>query len=475
MDPIEQKIKQLQVSSQPKTPKLEQYAKGVGQEVLSVARNVGTFGSKIASGLTGGYLQGADVYRPGTAQYQKATEFLTPKTPLEKAGKTSAQIAEFFLPGGKAVKAEKYVNLISQGIKSKKLAALTRIAGKSAVQGLTAGGVTLAQTGDIKQAEKTALGAGIIRGGFATIGEGIRAMRLPERLYSTIFKNTSDDMLQELRTEAFARIKQTDPAKFENFVKRGLVHVDDAGNVAINPTVAKQALDAGLKGNIRNMTRTVIEGTLDSETKVQDILANYTGKVNLKEPQFERILRSIAEEYQDVGFNEISDEALTLANEIKNSGGGVSGQVALNIRRLLDKARIASSFEKPVSKLSLTQANLKTLADAVRGRLNAIPGLGETMKNYSFYIEALETLSKEAARRGNTQALGLIDSLFLSGAFGATSPLPGFTAGLGRKLLMSGPGITRTAQFLNKGTASPTTIGATGLISKNLQSLLGQQ
>lgn len=399
---------------------------------------------------------------------------IKPEGTAEKIGFGAEQIAEYFLPASKAAKLETLTNILTKGLSSKLLGAGLRVAGKSAIQGLASGAISLAQTGgNLKEAEKTALTAGVIRGGFATIGEGIRAIRLPERLYSTLFKNTADDMLQELKTESLASIQKTNPEKFKTYVDKGLIKLGTSGQIEINPTIAKQALDSGLRGSIRNMTKTVIEGTLDSENKVQTIAQTYPGKIDLSEKQFSNILKSIGKDYEDVGFNEISNEAIRLANAIKTGTGKVSANDALAIRRLLDRARIASSYEKPVSKLSLTQGNLKTLADTVRTRVNKIPGMGETMQKYSFYIDALETLSREAARRGNTQALSLIDSLFLSGA-AIGNPALGLSAAGLRRLLLSGSGMTAIAQLLNKGVASPTTIGAIGASSNELTNTMNR-
>jgi hypothetical protein len=79
----------------------------------------------------------------------------------------------------------------------------------------------------------------------------------------------------------------------------------------------------------------------------------------------------------------------------------------------------------------------------------------------------LDSLAREAARRGNNQALSLIDSLFLSSAFGGNNMIPGVTAGIARKVLMSGPGVTGLAQFLNKGTGA-TLPGVLGAGAKSL-------
>ncbi len=516
-------------------------AKGAGSSLVKAgAQNAGPVGADMLA------------HAPAFAQnIQSASDALKPSNPEQQFGLNAEQMAEYFIPATKAAKAEQAVNVITKGLGTF-TGSIARVGLKSAIQGASAGVQKFAQTGDLKQAGETAAAVAGFRGGTAVIGEGARALHLPERLYSTLFKNSSKDMLAELKSGFFDTLQQTDPPKFQSFVDKGLIKVGTDGKAIVNDTLAEQALDRGLRGSIRNMANTVIEGTLSSEAKVQSIVENYKGTVSLPEKQFVGVLKSIAEDYHDVGFGEISKEASRLANELETGvasppitdssrllpqgaiqlpAGGTSGiqvseaaripiqepggkfaraftsevrnikgqpqssfreipspasaapqiakatplnqgivsaQTALDIRRLLDKVRIATSFDKPASKLSLGQSNLKTLADAVRARVNAIPGMGETMKDYSFYIDALESLAKEAARRGNNQAISLIDSLFLSGAFGGNNPIPGLTAGMFRKLILSGPGMTAFAQLLNKGVASPLTSGVTAATASQL-------
>lgn len=442
---------------------VKEVGKGIAKGVLSTAKGLGTIGQKLMD-LVPGNVVGSDVYRPGTELEQKASEAFTPETGLEKAGFTGEQIAEFFIPAAKAAKAEKTIHLLSQGIKSPLIAAGIRVLGKAGVQAASAGGVSLAQTGgDVKEAGKVAATAGVLRGGMAVIGEGARAFHVPERLYSTIFKNSARDMKVELSSNGLKAFQQSNPERFKELVGKGVIRTGESGQLMLNDTLAEQALDKGLRGSIRNMANEVVEGTFNSEDKVRTIAQNYGGKVNLKEKQFESILREISDEYQNVGFNEISDDALRLADELKAGKGEVSGETALAVRRLLDRARIATSFEKPASKLSLTQQNLKTLGDAARKRINEIPGMGETMKDYSFYIDALDALAQEAKKRGNNQVLSLIDSLFLSGAFSGASSggvgAPNIMALAARRYLMSAPGTTAIGQALQRGVASQATSG----------------
>jgi len=461
-------------------------AQGFAKGGTSTLLGIGGLGNKIQQGLAGGLRAvGAKVspsaagetsiFNPKSETGKKAQEIVTPEGTAQNIGFGAEKIAEYFAPAAKAAQAESFINILSSGIKSPLLAATARIGGKAVVQGVAAGAVQAAQSGgDIKKTLETAATAGVIRGGFATIGEGARAIRLPEKLYSTIFKTTASDMMDELKTESLINIQKTNPARYADLIQRGIVS-DVKGVPTLNETVAKQALDMGLKGSIRDMARTVVNGTLDSEAKVQDALIGYKGTVDLGEKQFFNVLKGIAQRYKDVGFNEISNEADRLSAVLKATSGKVDGNTALAIRRLLDRARIASSFDAPASKLSLSQSNLKTLADAARARVNAIPGVRDVMAKYSFYIEALETLAKEAARRGNNQALSLIDSLFLSSAFGGGNMIPGITAGMLRKILTSGHGTTILARLLNTSVASGATSGAIGATSGLTTTAINQQ
>lgn len=471
------------------TDTLKNFSQGVAKGELATAKGLGTIGQTVLDQTAGRFVnavQGkgftpttagqtgpaSDLYRKDTPTEQAATAALAPQGAAQSAGYGAEKFAEFFAPASAAAKGEQIVNTLSSGLSSPLLASAARIAGKTAVQGAAAGGVRYIQTGgDTNEALKTGITAGATRGLIAIGGEAARGLNLPERLYSTIFKNTASDMMQELKTETIAKLAQSNPDKYAQFVKQGIIQ-ESANGPVVNETIAKQALDAGLRGSIRNMARTVIHGALDSEQEVQNAVKSYQGTIDLSEPQFQNVLTKIGQDYQDVGFNEISDEANRLAGVLKATNGHISAEDTLAVRRLLDRARIASSFEKPASALSQTQSNLKTLADTVRTRLNSVNGIGDIMHKYSFYIDAIDTLAKEAARRGNNQAVSLIDSLFLSSAFGGVNPALPVTAGTLRKILLSGPGTTALAQLFNKSTASAGAIGTTGALSAGANDLL---
>lgn len=478
-------IAQQSQSTQDSTPSFYQsktvepiknFSEGVAKGELSTLKGLGTLGQKVLDSTLNkipGVNAGSDIYRPDTTVGQTATQTLTPDGTAQNIGFGAERLAELLAPASKIAKAEKTADILFRG--SGFLPAAERVVAKSAINAIPTGLTVAAQKGDIKAGAEAGLISGLTRGAFATIGEGTRALKMPERLYSTIFKNTKNDMLAELKNDGIRTLQENNPQRYQELVSKGIIKVGADGTPKVNETLAEQALDRGLRGSIRHMADTVVEGTLNSEDKVQTIAKNYAGKVNLTEPQFPNVLKKIATEYEDVGFGEIADEATNLANELSTSKGQVSAETAIKVKRFLDRVRIASSFDKPVVNLSTSQANLKTLSDAVRGRVNSIPGMGEVMKDYSFNIQALEALAKEASRRGNNQVLSLIDSLFLSGAYAGNNPVPGVTMGTLRKLLLSAPGTTYLAQALKSSAISPVAIGGLSVGSASGQSLLSGQ
>lgn len=441
--------------------------------LASAARGIGIPVSPQAAGEM-------SVFNKESAAGQEARRILEPTNTGERVGKTLEQAAEYFVPAGAASKAEKTVTVASQMINSPFLAATSRVLGTALSQAVPAGAVKLAQTGgDVDEALETAAFAGVARGGLQVIGEGAGALKIPERLYTTIFKNTKKDMLAELRAGGIEKIRRTDPGMFDDLVRQGIIK-GDKGIPVVNETLAEEALNRGLKGSIDDMASEVVRGSLKSESAVRNIAKNYQGTVNLTEEQFPKVLKELAQEYDSVGFGEIAVEANKLADDIVSNSGQVSAETALDVRRFLDKMRLAASFEKPITKLSTAEANLKTLADTVRGRLKDVPGMGDVMKDYSFYIEALDSLAQAAKQAGNNQVLSLIDSIFLAGAAGVPatgsgSPLLALGAGLANKLLLKDPGTaTSVAQTLNRGVAGPALSGTLGSVSSGAATVTGQ-
>ena len=479
-------IQQLRPFQEPKlfgSETLGNFAVGMGKGVLSTGRSLGEIGQKVLQETAGRGVEaitgtpreqlGTDIYKPETATGAKVVERLKPEGLAQNVGFGTEKFAEFLIPGAQAAKAERAVNLLSEGIKNPVLAAGARVAGKGIVQGIAAGLVSLGQTADTKTALETAGTAGVIRGGLATIGEGARAIKLPERLYSMVFKNSTRDALAELKAGGLAKLQATNPAKYQEFVEKGIIRVVD-GNPVVNDTLAEKALARGLQGSIKSMSDEVVAGTLEAEDKVRTLAKNYTGVIKT-EPQYEKVLGKIAQEWEDVGFGEFSDEAKLLAEKIKSGNGQIDAETALNLRRFLDRIRVASSFDKPATSMATGEANLKILADTVRKRLTDIPEMAETMKDYSFYIDAIEALAKEAKRTGNRAVLGLIDNLYLGVGLASGQAIPATVMATISRLMNSAGGATGLGQMINAGSLGAKGSAVLEAASRGGQSLVSDQ
>lgn len=457
-------------------------ALGIGMGGLSTLQNVG---SLINTGLNQTIGRGVDALagkkftptdysiKPGLSSAQ-VQQKLTPQNTAQSIGKGLEQTAEYFVPAAKAAQAERLVTTLTSGISNGLLKGTLNVAGKAAVQGLAAGGVQALQSGgDVKKTLQTGGTAAAISGALGTVGELSRAFKIPEYLYTKVFKNTLGDVKAEFKTDYLVNLAQTKPQEYKQLLDAGIIKTQLGGKPVLNETLAEKALDRGLKGSIKNMANTVTGGLFNSEYKVQQIAKNSSEVVKFPELQYQNILSEIAADYKDVGFGELSDEAKRLADAIFQGEGQVSVQDALAIRRLLDGTRYARSFDVATTKLSLGQQNLKQLSDVARQRLNSVKGMGEVMKDYTFYIDALEALAKEAKRRGNNQVFTLLDGILTAGGLASGAALPATIIGAGRKILNSGAGSTALGSLLNKGSAGPVTSGLIGASAGAATSLLG--
>lgn len=287
-----------------------------------------------------------------------------------------------------------------------------------------------------------AIGAGMKK--LASAGEGV-----PEKLYSGIFKNAQDDVYKQLNTTGIKNIQDTDPTTFKKLVDAGMVKLGKDGLYRVDDTVAKQALDRGLKGSIQNMSNQVVKMKNQSELAVREITDNYKPKIAVDN---KKGLLNVLEGIRS-GFVGQYDEK-TMMKQVNNyikevKTGKVSAKSLLEMRRLIDSQRIASSYRAvPTGKISLTQESYKAAADSLRSKLNNLPGMGSVMKDYSFSIDALEALAKEAQRKGNAQVIGLIDSILFAGGTQYGGPMIGLGGAIARHTLSAAPAVTYGAQAL---------------------------
>jgi hypothetical protein len=421
-----------------------QSAVGSGKGILSTLNNVSKIGQKALGGLTGGIIGMFGGSKPAVASLP---EKLTTPTEAQKPAFVGEQIGEFFTPSGVTSKATKALDIAADGAKLGKVGAIgVKALGRAAIEGTAAGTVRYGQTANAQQGLKAGATAGVLAGGTSLVGSVLKTARIPEWFYSKIYRTTADDMMQELKTVGTANLQKTNPDLYKNLVSSGVIKVDSTGKTILNETLAKEALDRGLKGSIKNMANEVVKNTYQMESQAQKLTATHNRPIKI-EPQYTKLLKEVADDYQDVGFGEISQKANDLLR--KTQTGSTDASTALELRRFLDGMRARASFN-PVTKLTQTQVNFKTLADTLRQRLaKEVPNLESVMNEYRFNIEALDALAKEAAKRGNREVIGLIDTVFLGSGIATNNPIIGGGLSIGRRLLNSPTGTTRVGTALN--------------------------
>lgn len=114
----------------------------------------------------------------------------------------------------------------------------------------------------------------------------------------------------------------------------------------------------------------------------------------------------------------------------------------------------------PTEELTAQQAGLKEMADEIRHKINVIGGTGSIMKDYSFYIKAMDKLASHASRTKNADALGMINTFLLGESVANANPVLAGVA-IGRRLIKTTAGATKLAQFLKnlpKSSATGSTV-----------------
>jgi len=297
---------------------------------------------------------------------------------------------------------------------------------------------------------------GAIGGAIPAIGAGVKKLSnflspdsMPEKMYNVIFKNTSDDVFGQLRTNGIEQIRKTDPQLFDQAVKAGMVHLGKDGVFKLDETIAKQALDRGLKGSLKTMADSVVKTNIKSELGVREIVQNYKPKIAIENKK--GLLNVLAGMKSDFAgqYSEIADTKNINAMIKQVKTGKVNAQTLLDMRRLLDKQRIASSYKSIPSKINISQESYKAASNSLRSSLNSIKGMEKIMDDYAFSIEALEHIAKEAQKRGNGAVLSLIDSILLGSGVAGGNPMAAGGLAMTRKLVGLPSFMTGGAQMIN--------------------------
>lgn len=435
---------------------------GAGKGIGSTIFGIGQLGAKLISPLE----KTLGVERTSEEIIGGKPEFLKPKGTAQQIGFTTEQIAEFLIPTTAVLKGAKAISAAAGAAKiSPLLQSVARVGGRAALEGITSGGIRAAQTGEFKEGAKFGAITGGLSAGIGAAGEFLRRVAFPEKLYSQVFRNSYDDMSEALRTGGLKNLQAKSPEKFKELVEAGVIK-SKGGIVEFNPTLAREALDRGLKGSLKNMSNEVVRQNLNYELQARQLAAGF--KKTLEVPRYKdyiKLLKQVQAQYESSFLSSRGEIAGEFINQLKKGKGFISAENTLKLRRYLDSMRRASSY-RPNPNLSIAAEDFKSATDILRGVLSKnIQGMGKVMNEYRFTFDALEALGKEAMRRGNSAVINLIDTalfgfggVLTQGVAGAAAfpltrralTLPSVVTGLGSKIEQ---GIRGTAGRLLKGAA----------------------
>lgn len=404
------------------------------------------------------------------------------------AGQVYAAVTPYIIPGIAASKASATIDAFTRGLPAI-VGAVTRVAGKALTEGVLTGGTTYLTTNDPEKAKTSGMWAGALSGVFGTVSELAKAYKIPEKLMMKFFKDNELDVKKTLSTSWAADLKQSDPAKYADYVSKGLIKESKAGEVVVNKTLAKKAMDAGIYGSPEGMGKKIYGNLKAYEDDVRHIVADSTDDVTIPNAKalHETMLQK-ASELQTVGRGEEAAKALELAAKLKPSKSStipVSGNPAARVNDILGTAAVPKGSARldPESALelkrfldseiaytkggvvpnSLVQRNLEYWANEVRSKLAAVTGknttgqvvkLGDIMKSYADNMKMYQSVINFLKGKGN---VGLASEMeMLTATHLLASGHPG--AALGALSLGMGK-MPRTVTGLAKFINAPTTTG----------------
>ncbi len=404
-----------------------QFGAGVGSAVMNAGLGLGQTALKVAGRVAPNFEQPLINKASNALDKTKQTisDVYTPETKSipGKLGTVGGTIAAYSAPSSEIA------NTTNFAVNSIKGAGFLPSAGRVLAGAGTEGALNYAQGyalsgGDTNAAKTQGLTAGVLKGATGTLGEVANSLNVPEALNTKVFKTDKKE-----------------------------VQAIFAGNQ--EDSLAKQVLDRGIAGNTKQIATQLTDGMASSEQKISQAFADAGNpNITLEEPKrFLDYLQNKAELLRKSGAIKEAQGLEASIPAINPQTGEITANNALALRRFLDGLRYEKSYQVPTEELTAQQAGLKEMSDEIRHKINAIGGTGEAMKDYSFYIKAMDKLVSHAVRTKNNDAIGLINSFLLGDAVANSHPLLGAVA-VGRRFIGSTSGATKGAQALKNLTQS---------------------
>jgi hypothetical protein len=205
-------------------------------------------------------------------------------------------------------------------------------------------------------------------------------------------------------------------------------------------------------GNSRNMAVYSFRKLASLEDDVSKFISNKkmsgeTIKVdNIK--GYKGLLETIKSQFKSGFFSERAKEADDLIKAISKEKSDLSIETTLKLRRFIDKMRNTSSFRLDPT-LSARQEEYKVAADTLRRKLSDA-GLKDLMNEERIFIEAIDNIVADAARRQNNRLLNLTDYILGGGGLAAGAGGAGLGAAAAVRAFQQPITLTGLAQGLYK-------------------------
>ncbi len=363
----------------------------------------------------------------GRRPEREKPEFLIPKTKEEKIGFTAEQIGEFLVPFGGGAKSLSLAKRIAPQLGRFKSFGIKAIgeSGEFAIK-------TAAQTGgDFDSTAKAfSLGIGInaALGGLGAVGKGVTEF-IPERVFSVIFKTTADDLAAAYRTVAKGK--------------------------ELNPTLAREVLDRGLRGSSKNMAITSIKNLDDLEAQMKPISSIGLTKLNIKgvgsKENYISILDRIEKKFTEDFITKSATRARSLIRLLeREKTPEIPTNLAISIKRFIDGARNKSSFALN-PKLAGMQEGFKESADKMRRLIQkSNPKITDLLGEERIMIQAFSSIVKNAVQAGNRNVIGLTDILAGGGGTISGGVGQGITAAVAIRAFQQPFTLTNLGFFLDR-------------------------
>jgi hypothetical protein len=341
----------------------------------------------------------------------------TPQTTRQKVGYTGEQIAEFFVPGGAVGKGKK---LLDASLKSK--AAI--LAGKAALEGASAAGVTAVQTkGDPNAvATSAALGAG-----GQVAGEALSPLVKP---------------LKSWAKSQYAKVLA--PTKEANkYVTQETV-----------PELIKRGEWFGTQGRFENRAISEVEKL---GNQIDNAVTNVPASVKPSRVDILDDLEKAKRAYIVNGVR-VNESAIGKIDELKTVvrqlGPGVSYQSLNQVRRIWDKAVAqGGGYAGKTMAEGSAVAAMEEGANAIRRELaRQSPDIAKINKEFHFW-KGIDKVLTDTAKRKTGQFGGLVETGLMS-----TGGLGGFLHGGGLEAVLGVAGMKALYQTVTSTawrTASP--------------------